>query len=127
MQQDLIMFNIEDALRLCIQAAGGIKEVGSHLYPEKSIDAAGRYLNDCLNTEKREKLSLEQIILIARLGKKQGCNALMEFLSSELGYEKPKPINLETEKEKLQREFINAQKQMAELMNQMHDLTKLQT
>jgi len=81
----------EDALRSCVQALGGAKQVGSMLWPDKSPDQAARLLLDTLNASRPEKLELTQIMRVLRLARDAGHHAAMQWMAQEIGYE-AKPI-----------------------------------
>lgn len=61
-----------------MDALGGLQVVGHSLRPERDPALAGQWLSDCLNSGKRDKLSLAQISLIFRrahaLGAHEGWN-----------------------------------------------------
>ena len=95
MQEKLFYESVYDALAEVIRAAGGTKKVGAMLWPEKSADAAGALLKDCLNPDRREKLDPEQVAFVRRLGRQIGCHALVNFEAQDAGYEAPKPVNSE--------------------------------
>jgi hypothetical protein len=116
--------SLADALRECIAVCGGTKAMGAKLWPEKEPDAAGRLLSDCLNDSKREKLSPEQVMLILKLARGRGCHAGMVYLSRELGYTDPQPVEPEDEKAKLQREYIEAARAMAKLAGRIESLER---
>jgi len=111
-----------DALIECVKAAGGSKVVGALLWPEKTINDAQRLLLACLNTERNEKLSPEQSLLILKLAKESCSHLGIEFICKSLSYSIPTPIEPEDEKATLQREFIAAQKQMMALASRMEGL-----
>lgn len=81
---------VNDALVRLVAALGGIKQVGPVLWPQKEIDAAGRFLNDCLSEQRPARLSPEQLVVLFRLGREKGIHIGMEFLCQELDYEAPK-------------------------------------
>lgn len=92
MQIDMPFFDSpEDALKAVIQQLGGIKKVGLLLFPDKSVDAAARYLLDCVNHTRQEKLALTQIMMLLRLAHQAGYHTAYAWLSAECGYE-IKPI-----------------------------------
>lgn len=99
-QQRLFFDDIQDALRVTVQALGGMKPVGCKLWPEKAPDAAGRLLADCLNSAKPEKLSPEQVVLIAKWGREVGCHAIASYYGQECAYEF-KPIDPDLERDRL--------------------------
>jgi hypothetical protein len=114
-QPPLFVESITDALREVVRACGGAKVVGCKLWPEKAPDAAARTLADCLNDARAEKLSPDQVLLLARMGRERGCHAVLAFFAAECGYAQPVPIEPEDERAALQREYIEATKVLAHL------------
>ncbi|MEI7443288.1 MAG: hypothetical protein WCK28_00220 [Burkholderiales bacterium] len=114
-QPPLFVESINDALREVVRACGGPKVVGCRIWPEKSPDAAARTLADCLNDARAEKLSPDQVLLLARMGRERGCHAVVEFFASECGYAPPQPIEPEDERAALYREYVEATKVLAHL------------
>lgn len=122
MNPSLFHESLADALRECIVSCGGMKAVGTLLWPEKEADTAGRRLSDCLNDSKPEKLAPEQVLLILRLAREKGCHAGMVYIARDLGYADPQPIEPEDEKAKLQREYIEAARSMSKLAQRIERL-----
>lgn len=114
-EQALFHDSIHEALRDVVMACGGYKAVGRRLWPEKSVEAAGRLLADCLNDARSERLAPEQVLLLLRMGREAGCHAAMAYLAGEAGYQAI-PVEPEDEKAKLQREFIDAVGRMERLL-----------
>ena len=102
-----------DALHDCIRALGGPKTAGHAMRPEKSVDDARRWLLDCLNPDRAEKLAPDQVLWILKEARKVGCHAAMAYISRECGYADPQPIEPEDERAELQREYIAAVKTLA--------------
>jgi hypothetical protein len=101
MQLDMPFYEgIEDALKTAVQALGGAKEVGKALWPDKSADNAGRFLLDCLNTERPAKLDYSQLIWIFRAARDKGEHAPFLWFANEVGYE-AKPITKAEEVDRL--------------------------
>jgi hypothetical protein len=115
---------LADALRDCVTACGGNKLVGTKLWPEMDPVAAGRHLADCLNDAKREKLSPEQLVLVLRLARERGCHIGMGYITQQLGYAEPQPVEPEDERAKLQREFIESTKHLARLAQHIEALER---
>lgn len=90
----------EDALKAVIQQLGGIKRVGPKLFPDKTVDAAARYLLDCVNAERAEKLSLTQVMMLLRLAHEAGYHTAFTWLSGEIGYD-VKPVTRAEEVDRL--------------------------
>jgi hypothetical protein len=118
-QSNLFHESLSDALKEVIMQAGGTKFVGSELWPEISPDAAHRKLLDCLNDNRAEKLSPDQVLFLVRLGRKVGCHSAINYLTGEAGYSTPTPIEPEDEKAQLQRDFIQAAQMMKTLTEKM--------
>lgn len=114
--------SLNEALVDCIKATGNSKEYGAMLWPEKPVKDSQNLLLACLNDLRPEKLTPDQAMLIARTAKQRGCHIYMEFIAESLGYLKPVAINKEDEKATLQREFIEAQKNMAALAKRMESV-----
>lgn len=116
---------LNDALIECTKALGGSKRVGAAIWPEKAPDAAQRALLDALNEDRPAKLSPEQAMLIFRLARAKGIHIGMEFLSRDLGYTMPAPIEPKDEQAELQRQFIEAQKNMQDMLTRMERLQRM--
>lgn len=114
-QSSLFMESMEEAVRDCVNALKGPKAVGVMLWPSMKADLAGRRLNQCLDPERDEKLDLSEILVIAKRARSVGCHSLMAYLAAELDYE-CKPVDPETEVQRLQREFIEAQRELSKLV-----------
>ena len=86
---------------------------------EKSADDAGRQLRHCLDPDRPEKLSLEQLALVLRMGREKGAHGAMTFLCRDAGYQDPVAVEPEDERAQLQREFIQAQQAMLQMAKRM--------
>jgi sugar phosphate isomerase/epimerase len=115
MQLALIHETIHDAIREAIQTLGGFKKVGAMLWPENGVEHAAGHLRDCLNPERRERLTPEQVDLIGRMAREAGCHAIATYFCRSWGYADPVPIQPEDEVARMQREFIEATQRLAEL------------
>src|SRR5690349_4432059 len=105
-QQELWHDRFEDALRTVVDACGGPKKVADRLWPNLPLADAARKLLHCLDPERAEKLTPNEIQLLLQWGREVNCHAAMVYLSRECGYEPPVPSDPETEQAKLQREYI---------------------
>ena len=65
--------SVYDSIKAAVTALGGYKKVGYLLWPDKTMRVAGQRLSDCLNEEKADKLSLEEIEFIAEEAARVGC------------------------------------------------------
>lgn len=100
----------------------GRKRVAQLLWPEKSLESAQKEVSDCLHPDRRAKFSLEQVDLICREARQHDCHAPMNYLARTLDYRNPVPITPESERDRLQREFIKATQTMQQLSAQMERL-----
>jgi hypothetical protein len=114
-QIPLFFDTYEAAIRSAVDAIGGLKVVGSMLWPTKEPDEAGRTLAACLNPEKREKLDLNELRMIRREARKRGIHVLAAYEARDAGYADPQPVEPEDERARLMREFIEASKRMEAL------------
>jgi len=96
---------LTDALVEVVKSLGGFKTVGLALRPDKSADAASRWLNDCLNANRAEHLEPDQVLFILREGRKAQSHAAINYLLREAGYADAQPIEPEDERAALQRQF----------------------
>lgn len=92
-QQPLFYESVHDALRELVRVLGGAKTVGHLLWPGKSMqDAATRLLN-CLDHNRPEKLSPEDLLVLLRKGREAECHVVMGYLNAECGYSAPVPLD----------------------------------
>lgn len=108
---DQIPLFVEDyyeAIRATVQGLGGFKRVGHDLKPDLTPDAAGRWLADCCNADKREKLSPTELAYIRRRARGTGVHVLAAFEMQDAGYAPPQPVEPEDERAALMRKFVAA-------------------
>ncbi len=123
-QPSLFYDSIYDALREVVRAAGGPKAVGALLWPGKSVQEAQTRLLNCLDHNRSEKLSPEDLIVLLKVGRRDAqCHVAMQFLCSECGYEDPQPIEPTDELAALQRTFIDSVLTQKTLIDRMERLT----
>lgn len=121
-QQNLWHDTPEQALRSAVDALGGFKRVGSEIWPALPADAAGRKLSQCLDDDRPEKLSLSELCMVLRMARTKGIHVAAAFLMTDAGYADPVPVDPETEKEKLQREFIAATAALSQMASRIQTL-----
>ena len=120
--QRLFFEDLQDALREAVRVCGGTKVVGCALWPEKSPEAAGRLLSDCLNPHRAERLAPEQFLLILRKAHAKGYHRAMEYVAESVGYQ-ALAVEPEDERAMLQRKFNESAREMSELVRRMERLT----
>lgn len=126
-QQPLFFEDLNEAIKALVQYLGGTKKVGQMLRPELSVDAASTYIRDCMNPDRREKLSPEQLILLMKKGREAGCHVLMSYLSDEAGYKAPEPLEPLDEAAELMKQYIacgEAMKSIAARMDRAVEMVR---
>ncbi|MBI5255407.1 MAG: hypothetical protein HY855_02830 [Burkholderiales bacterium] len=106
--------SIYEALIECCRAIGGSKAAAALLWPAKAardVEDARRYLAACLNPDRSEKLSLDEVLLIMRTARDHGCHIGMNYLATTLGYAEPVPIDTKDELAELLRASIEANRE----------------
>jgi hypothetical protein len=116
MQTDLPFYDsIEDALKAAVVALGGSKAVGTLLFPDKSFEAATRYLQDCLNPARNEKLEYTQVMLILKKAREAGVHGPFSWLAAECGYD-ALPITKDEQTSRLINSIESASKALSAAM-----------
>lgn len=118
-QPELFHEDVFSALDDCVRALGGAKKVGHALRPEKTVEDARRWLLDCMNPARAEKLGIEQALFIMGEARKIGCHAGMTYIARACGYADPQPLEPEDERAALQRQFIEQSRAMERLFARM--------
>lgn len=110
-----------DALRDAVRALGGNKTVGHALRPDLGPLRAGDWLKDCLNPERRERLSLTQTMRIMRMAHDVGYHGPAQYLAAEMGYQAV-PIEPRDEAAELQRASIAAVAHLQRIVTRLEQL-----
>lgn len=113
-QEPLFFDDIREALRHVVATLGGAKVVGSKMRPDLKPEHAARWLNDCLNNDRREHLHLDQLLQLLRMGREGGAHAAMTYLADDAGY-KATPVEPADEHSELMRQYVAAAKAMGEI------------
>lgn len=116
----------EDAVRSLVDALGGLKRVGSDLWPALPVDAAGRRLAQCLDAERAEKLTLSELLLLLRRGRERGVHIAAAYFLDQCGYKQPEPISPNDERAELQRAYIESVRSQQQLVARMERLGGMQ-
>jgi hypothetical protein len=121
-QIPLFVEDYHEAIRATVQALGGFKRVGADMKPDLAVDAAGRWLADCCNAEKREKLSPTELAYIRRCARQANVHILAAFEMRDAGYGDPLPIEPEDERAALQREFVQSTKSLERMLARLQSI-----
>lgn len=114
----LIIDTVNDAIRDTVRALGP-KLVAQALWPAKKPEAAERYLDDCLNPTREQKLSIEEILLVARMGRAKGLHLITTFICRDIGYADPMPVDPDDQVAELQRVFLERSDELIALGHQI--------
>lgn len=112
-----------DAARDAVKHLGGAKKVGPLIWPDKAPETAARYLLDCLNGARAERLSPSQLLLLMRLAREVGFHGLAGYMLREAGYAPPVPVEPQTEAEVLTRRMAAIVGEFSALTNRLERLT----
>lgn len=118
----VVLDSLTEALVQCVVACGGSKQVAPRLWPDKTPDAAQRLLLDCLNDDRPQHLTPDQVVLLLRLARDRGVHTGMRYLAQRLSYAEPAPTDPQDEVGQLQREYIEAARGMARLAERIERL-----
>jgi hypothetical protein len=113
----------EDALRAAVQALGGAKQVGAAIWPDKTPDASGRLVQDCLNPSRAEKFDVTQVMFIFRKAKEVGCHAPFMWFAGDVGYD-ARPITKAEEADRLTTVVEQASKTLAVAVAQLERIQR---
>ncbi len=121
-QESLFHERIEDAALAVIEKCGGRKKFAAEMWPDKGIGDAHNLLNACLNPEKREHFTPDQLMYVMRRGKAIGCHALTTYLARQAGYADPTPVDPKDEAAELMRQFNETGRAMARMVERIERL-----
>ena len=111
------------AMRSVVRALGGTRKVSTLLRPEKTFAEAERWLGDCLNPGRPEKLSFSQMIWLMSEGRRAGCHDAINCLCAETGYSSPQPMNPEAELVELRRQHEEAKRHSLQLAERIEKIS----
>ena len=117
MQQPLWHDTIHDALRALVDALGGPKRVAGELWAGRELGDAQRYLLKCLDTDRSEKLGLDEFVWLLRRGREAGCHVVAEYLAGACLYEL-RPVDPAAREADLAAQVEQTMSQAADLLKQ---------
>lgn len=119
-QIPLFFDDVYDAMRATVLAIGGYKKIGHVMRPDLGDpEKAGRWLADCCNSDRRQDLSPQQLMLLRRMGSDAGVHILATFEMADAHYAAPIRVEPEDERAALQRQFIEQTKVLRALCTQL--------
>ena len=86
-QPSLFLDSICDAIGCAVQTIGGAKKASALLWPAMKAETAYTRLRHCLADEFPEKLSPDEVLLLARHARNLGDHSIMQYLAVCLDYE----------------------------------------
>ncbi len=120
----MMFVNILEALVACVRAIGGSKVVGPMLWPELDPLAAQRKLLDCLNEDRPQHLTPQQVVLVLKWARERGCHVGMQYLADELSYAEPMPIEPKDEADELRRKFLAAAADLSRMAERIEQIER---
>lgn len=110
------------ALKQLVLALGGPKKAGPLIWPNKSPATAYQHLMACLDSQRRERFSPDELIRLFRAGHAIGVHGAMFAFAGECGYSNPIPVTTEDERAELQKQVLRAVARMEELADKMEKI-----
>lgn len=126
-QAHLFHDDIHAAAWVVVKATGGPAAVAMEMRPELEgqPEKAGRWLADCLNPDRAEKLTGEQWVWLARRGKRHGIHDLMWQFCRDSEYHDASPKDLAVEREKVRGSIEDHIGTLGRLIGQLKELDAL--
>lgn len=121
-QTPLFFDDINAMLAHVVSVLGGAKRVGPMLRgDDMTVDAAARWVLDCLNPDRPAQFHPHQIMVLLRTARQAGDHTAMNWLAGEIGYQ-ALPVEPEDEAAELQRRFIETAQTMAKWAQRIETL-----
>ena len=118
-QTPLFFEDIARALAHCVSVLGGPKKVGRLLRGEEiDVDAAGRWVSDCLNADRPAQFHPHQVMVLLRSARAIGDHTAMNWLAGECGYDAI-PVTKAQEVDRLTSVMEQSAKTLASVMAQL--------
>lgn len=122
-QVPLFYEDVNEVLRAIVAALGGAKKVGAAMRGNDiGVDAAQRWILQCLNPDRPERFTPEQFLWLLREARKIGFHDGMHFLNTSAGYAPPAPIEPEDERARLNREVVEAVRHLDGIAKRLEQL-----
>lgn len=122
-QVPMFFEKFEDALTFVVSALGGAKVVGAKLRPDLPADAAGRWLLDCLNSDRPAFVHPGHIAALLRMAREAGVHNAMDWFAEYTGYAKPQPVAPIDEHALLLRQFVQSVELSREIVTRLQQIT----
>ena len=121
-QTPLFFDDINAAMAHVVNVLGGAKRVGPMLRgDDMTVDAAARWVLDCLNTDRPAQFHPHQVLVLMREARRMGDHTAMNWLAGECGYQ-AMPVEPEDEAAALKRQYIESAQMMAKIANRIERL-----
>lgn len=117
---------LAEALSDVVYTIGGPKAVAAELWPAKfdaNPESTARYVSQCLEPNRREKFALDEIEWLFAAGRGANAHTAMRYIAHKCNYAEPEPIVPESERDKLQREFVEAVEAQRDIIARMESLS----
>lgn len=114
-QQPLWYDTLESALVDVLRGVYGkgcFQKAAGDMYPTEDPIDKGKWLEKALDPERAEKLGINDIIWIMKLGRQHGLHGAMYFLADEVSYSRPAPIEPKDQIDEQMRMVLTAAEQI---------------
>lgn len=121
MQCPLFFESPNEALTHIVSVLGGAKKVGERMRADLSVDAAARWVLDCLNPDRPAQFHPTQVMYLLRAARAVGDHAAMHWWAGECGY-RADAVEPEDEAAELKRKFIESAAHLSKMADRIHAL-----
>lgn len=123
-QQPLWIDDMRGAIQALVDVVGP-KAIGAALWPKVDPADAARQVQHCLNPNRRERFSDEDLLVMLKVGRKHNCHVLAAHLMREAGYEEPRPLDLQAEAERVSQDVEALHERARKRMEQFARITEI--
>jgi len=121
-EQTLWQDSLSEALEAVVIACGGAKDVGHAMWSTIDITDAGNKVKHCLSKDHNQKFSLDEIEFIFNLGGERGCLTGVSYINEISSCAPPVAVTKEDLQAQLQRQSIQAVKQLEGIVDRLSKL-----
>lgn len=122
-QEQLWYESIYDAAAQLVYALGGPQKVAGKLWPSKDPIQAGRYLSQCVDPDRNEKLALDEFLQLMRWGREAGFHYLAKHIADECFYEF-RVVEPEERRDDLRTKILHMSKEMQKMFKELERIEK---
>lgn len=118
-QAELFHDTVLDACGSVVNSIGGVKRAACLLWPNDPMVRAEQRLRECLNGDRPQRFSPDELMRLMRLGREAGDHSIMNYLAAELGYNHPTPIDPDDQRAERERQFLAGLQRLEQLAKRL--------